>query len=176
MNKTNRLLALWQQTSATPGGKEVFSRLIRHDAPCFASIRPIFAVVEPGHVEVTMRRRRAVLNRVGHMDTTAMCTLAELTGRILAEVSTPATHSVLPRSVTVEYMQQAATDLIAVATMPLQDSDSTPTEQTIPVDVRDIDSALICRAQITVSIAPRHGGSPLHQGPLPRLRDTVFQA
>lgn len=175
MSHTSRLLTLWRQTSVQPGGKKVFARLICLDAPYFASIQPVVEVLQPGHVEVSMRKRHAVTDHNGSVHAMAMCVLAELTGRLLAEVSLPSGQRWQSRGITAEYLHSATSDLTALANTPLRVDAATAAERVIPVEVRDTNSTLVGRVQLTVSIAPCDHGSPREQGPSPRLHNGIFQ-
>ena len=64
-------LDLWRWFAAKPGGKWAFSRLLCLKAPYFGSIRPRFVELRPGHCEVRMRKRRAVLNHIGSVHAVA---------------------------------------------------------------------------------------------------------
>ena len=64
-------LDLWQWFAAKPGGTWAFSRLLCLKAPYFGSIRPRFVDLRPGHCEVRMRKRRAVLNHIGSVHAVA---------------------------------------------------------------------------------------------------------
>ncbi|HLQ86806.1 MAG TPA: DUF4442 domain-containing protein [Salinisphaeraceae bacterium] len=175
MSANNRLLAIWRKTSKSPGGKRVFSRLVCLDAPYCASLKPVFEVVQPGHVEVGMRRRRAVRDHAGDVHTMALCNLAELAARTLAEVTLPASHGWLVSAVAAEYLQPATSAVLAVARARLATA-AEQHEQSVPVEVRDLQAILVCRVRITLQIAPQRQGTLRRHGPASRLHRPVLGA
>ena len=148
-------LDLWRWFSAKPGGKWAFSRLLCLKAPYFGSIRPRFVELRPGHCEVRMRKRRAVLNHIGSVHAVAMCNMAELAGGTMTEVSIPATHRWIPKGMAVQYLKLARTDLVAVATPRAQMDWSVPGEFQVDIVVRDRQDETVFEALITMWVAPR---------------------
>ena len=152
-------LDLWQWFAAKPGGKWMFSRLLCLKAPYFGSIRPRFVELRPGHCEVRMRKRRAVLNHIGSVHAVAMCNMAELAGGTMTEVSIPATHRWIPKGMAVQYLKLARTDLVAVATPRAPMDWSVPGEFPVDVVVRDRQGEAVFEALITMWVAPRKEAS-----------------
>ena len=152
-------LDLWRWFAAKPGGKWAFSRLLCLKAPYFGSIRPRFVELRPGHCEVRMRKRRAVLNHIGSVHAVAMCNMAELAGGTMTEVSIPATHRWIPKGMAVQYLKLARTDLVAVATPRAQMDWSVPGEFQVDVVVRDSTGEAVFEALVTMWVAPRKESS-----------------
>jgi len=156
---TRSTLELWQWFAAKPGGKWAFSRLLCLKAPYFGSIRPRFVELRPGHCEVRMRKRRAVLNHIGSVHAVAMCNMAELAGGTMTEVSIPPTHRWIPKGMSVQYLKLARTDLVAVATPRAQMDWSVPGEYQVDVAVQDGQGETVFEALITMWVAPRKASS-----------------
>ena len=155
MSKAHGTLALWQRLAALPAGKWLFSRMLCHKAPYFGTIRPRFARLEPGHCEVTMRKRRAVHNHIGTVHAIAMCNMAELAGGVMTEVTVPRTHRWIPKGMTVSYLKKATTDLVATAT-PVSEMDwSTAGDYPVQVVVRDAQGEAVFEAMITMWVSPK---------------------
>ncbi|MES1924900.1 hotdog fold domain-containing protein [Salinisphaera sp. T31B1] len=154
MSRTPRVLSLWRTASSKPGGRWLFSRAVCLRAPYFASIRPLVHRVEPGHVEVSIRKRRAVANHIGTVHAIAMCNMAELAAGVLTEVTLSTEQRWIPRGMTVEYLKKAATDLSATAytdaTVGLAESAAYP----VTVDIRDARGETVCRAVIEMWVSP----------------------
>lgn len=155
MSTTVNTLKLWQRCTSTPGGKWVFSRLLCVKAPYFASIRPQFEDLKPDFCKVHIAKRRAVLNHLGTVHAIAMCNMAELAGGTMTEVTVPATHRWIPKGMTVEYLQKATTDLVAVATPEGNKDWSQAGENKVKVEVRDTSDVLVFRALITMWVSPK---------------------
>lgn len=148
-------LKIWQRCASAPGGKWAFSRMVCLKAPYFSSIRPLFEVLEPGYCRVRIAKRRAVLNHLGTVHAIAMCNMAELAGGSMTEVSVPATHRWIPKSMSVEYLKKAETDLVAIATLEKQVHGKDAGEYLVKVEVRDTKDVLVFRAMITMWVSPK---------------------
>ena len=96
---TNRVLALYRRLADVPLGRRIFSFLVCHRAPYFATIRPRFERLEPGLAVVCMRKRRAVENHIRSVHALAMGNLCELAAGTLMEVSVPPDMRWIPRGI-----------------------------------------------------------------------------
>lgn len=161
MARTNAVLSLWGRLSAWPGGKWLFSRLICLKAPYFSSVRPTFVALRAGHCEVAIRKRRAVTNHLGTVHAIAMCNMAELAAGIMSEATVPATHRWIPKSMTVDYLKKAGTNLRAVARLDPLPAFGPAADMPVPVSVTDSDGVEVCRAEIRMWVSPRkNAGAP----------------
>ena len=150
----NRVLAAWRRFERWPFGKALFSQFICWKVPYFASIRPRFEDFRPGFARVSMRKRRAVTNHIGTVHAIAMCNLAEIAAGTMTEVSIPSTMRWLPKSMQVEYLRKAETDVEATARLP--DVPEGPARDVpVTVDVKDRSGEIVCRATITMWVSPR---------------------
>ena len=150
----NAALAAWKRLEGKPLGKTLFSRAICFKAPYFGTISPRFAELGPGRARVSMRKRRAVQNHIGTVHAIAMCNLAELAAGTVTEVSIPETMRWLPKAMTVEYLKKAETDVEATATLASVE-DGAARDVPVTVEVKDAAGQLVCRAVITMWVAPR---------------------
>lgn len=157
MRNVSLIFSLWQRLADWPGGKWLFSKLLCWKAPYFGSISPRFKALRPGYCEITMRKRRAVLNHIGTVHAIAMCNVAELAAGTMTDVSIPVTHRWIPRSMHVEYLKKAETDLRAVAEWaPIPVFEDTH-DQPVTVNVLDAHDKVVFRATITMKISPKKG-------------------
>ena len=152
----NQTLKLWNRLARLPAGKALFSRLVCFKAPYFGSIRPRFVRLEPGMAEVRMKKRRAVQNHIGTVHAIAMCNMAELAGGTMTDVSVTPLQRWIPKSMTVQYLKKAGSDLRAVAT-PGADLPGTGESGEYPVriEVRDTDEQLVFEAEIRMWVSPK---------------------
>lgn len=155
MSDTSPAMAAWKKSSGIPGGKRMFSRLLSWKAPYFASISPQFQELRPGYCEISVRKRRKVLNHIGTVHAIAMCNMAELAGGTMTDVTIPSTHRWIPKGMTVEYLAKAETNLRAVAKLdPIPEFDASAE---LPVTVNVIDEAgqNVFRAVITMWVSKK---------------------
>jgi acyl-coenzyme A thioesterase PaaI-like protein len=128
---------LYRKSSAIPVlGERLFSLAFAQKAPYFWSIRPRFTVVEPNHVELVIRKRRAVHNHLGTVHAIALCNGLEAAMGALAEATIPADKRWIPKGMEVSYTAKATTDVTCIAeTDPGQWTGYDPD---VPVRVRGI--------------------------------------
>jgi acyl-coenzyme A thioesterase PaaI-like protein len=157
MSGRSAVLVAWRRLSRLPGGKWLFSRIVCRRAPYFASIWPSFTELRPGRAEVRIRKRRAVLNHLGTVHAIAMCNMAELAAGTVTDVTIPDTHRWIPKGMTVEYLQKAATDLRAVAELEFLPALGDSAEIPVTVDVFDANGEAVLRAIIRMWLSRKPG-------------------
>lgn len=153
---TPTALGLWRKLQKLPLGKRTFTRLICLKAPYFASIRPQFVELEPGHCVATIHKHRSVTNHIGGIHAIALCNLAELAGGLMTEVSVPASHRWIPRGMTVEYLKVARSDVRAVASFESKPVyGASGSELPALITVYDNTDTPVFRAEIRMWVSPR---------------------
>lgn len=148
-----RVLRHYRRLSSLPFGKWLFARLVCHNAPYFATIKPRFLELRPGQCQVALRKRRAVQNHIKTVHAIAMANLCELAGGMLMEVSIPTSMRWIPRGMTIEYLKKAETGVTATAR--LDKSEWTVGNVGVPVNVTDNNGVEVVRAVITMYVSER---------------------
>ena len=148
------LLPLWKRFGNNAAGRWLVSRIVCFKAPYFGTIRPRFTVIEPGRVEVTFKKRRAVHNHIRTVHAIAMCNAAELVGGVCMDVSLDARYRWIPVGMSVRYLKMAKTDLRAVCRLENFEW-SEAGDVTTPVSVYDSDGVEVFSAEITMRISDR---------------------
>lgn len=146
-------LRSWKALSGTAPGRWLFSRLVCLKAPYFGSISPVFDVLEPGRAVARIRKRRAVTNHIGTVHAIAMANLCELVAGTVTEVSVPRSMRWIPRSMTIEYLARAGSNLVGEAVMPAF-SEGESQDIAVPVVVTDERGQCVVRAEITMYLSP----------------------
>jgi len=140
--------------SKLPGGRWVFSRILVRKAPYFGTVRPSVRVVERGHAEVALPKRRAVENHIGTFHVIAVCNGLEAAMGLLAEATVPASMRWIPKGMQVAYVAKGKTDLLCVA-----DSDPgdwhTPGDVPVQVKAVDTEGTVVVEGTITVYVSER---------------------
>lgn len=165
MRNAGQLLRIWRKLSVAPGGRQLFSRLICFETPWAAGIRPVFEILQPGLIEVSMRKRRCVLNSDGNIHSMAVCTLAELAAHTATRATLPAAYHYLIHAMSVNFPHQAYTHLTAVARIQAMTDKTNPVEQFVHVDIRNTSGTLVSQAQVTLRITSKRQGTTPHQAP-----------
>ena len=149
-----RLFAAWRRLAPLPGGKWIFSRLLGHAAPYTGSIGARVELLEPGHVRVSLRDRRAVRQHLGSVHAVALVNLAEVTsGLAMLGAAGPGVRGIVT-ALRIEYQKKARGRLLAesVATPPLV---TEPTEAEVTATITDDQGDVVAIATVTWRLAPR---------------------
>jgi acyl-coenzyme A thioesterase PaaI-like protein len=151
---------LWARLSGTAPGRWLFARLICWKAPYFSTIRPRFEILERGRCELSIAKRRAVLNHIGTVHAIAMCNMAELAAGCATEATLPATHRWIPKGMSVDYLLKAESSLRAIATVELPAGLGAALEVAVPVRVLDTADQLVFQATVRMWVSPKRGSTP----------------
>jgi acyl-coenzyme A thioesterase PaaI-like protein len=151
-----RVLRHYQRLSHWPLGRWLFARLVCFNAPYFASIRPRFVELRPGLCQVSLKKRRAVLNHIGTVHAIAMANLCELAAGMLMEATIPTTMRWIPRGMTIEYLRKAESSVTAAARLDKSEW-SGAEDVAVPVSVTDAQGAEVVRAVIAMHVSERKG-------------------
>ncbi|GAB3748025.1 hotdog fold domain-containing protein [Lysobacter olei] len=151
-----RLLKLYRQAAALPGGRWLFSRAVCFKAPYFGTIAPLIVALEPGRCEVRMRDRRRVHNHLGTVHAIALCNMAELAAGVMTDATLPPTMRWIPKGMSVDYLKKATGTMHAVALpeRPLEAAEA-GFEAPVTVEVRDEGGEPVFRARIAMWVSPR---------------------
>lgn len=150
----NQNLALWRRLKGSALGRWLHARVVCTVAPYFGSIKPVFTVLEPGHVQIRFKNRRAVQNHLRSVHAIAMCNAAELAGGTCIDASLRADMRWIPVGMTVQYLKMAKTDLVANCQLEHWDW-SEPQDVVIPVELTDTHGVKVFHADITMRISRR---------------------
>lgn len=151
----SNLASVFARMRRYPLGRTAFSRAVTLRAPYFGSISPQFRELKPGLAEVFVRNRRKVHNHLGSVNAIAMCAMAELAAGTMMEVSLPAGLRWIPRGMTVRYVKQGATDLVARAELPQALAADFQGDITVPVRVRNAGGEVVMEADIAMYVSAR---------------------
>mgnify|MGYP005813734219 CR=1 FL=1 len=128
---------------------------IRLAAPYSATIRPRIHHAAPGHLEVGMRKRRAVTNHLGTVHAAALANLMELCGSLAVQLAIPPTVRWIPAGLDIRYLRKARTDLMAVChfTPPAdwQQKQNWP----VTITVQDAQGETVADAVLHMRIGPK---------------------
>lgn len=147
-------LKTWRRLSATAAGRHLFSRIVCFKAPYFSSIKPVFDVLEPGRSEAHFRKRRRVKNHIGTVHAIAMANLCELVAGTMTDASCPKSMRWIPKSMTIDYLRKAETDVRAEANLPpIREGEAQ--DAVVSVDVFDTAGERVVHADITMWVTPK---------------------
>ena len=153
------LQTLHRRVTRLPLGDQLFGFAFARKAPYFGTIRPRFTVLEPNHVELVIRDRRAVHNHIGTVHAIALCNGLEAAMGALAEASIPAHKRWIPKGMEVAYTAKADSDVTCVA---VTDAEQwTADDPDLPVRVHGVrsDGTVVIEGVIRLWVTERPASS-----------------
>jgi acyl-coenzyme A thioesterase PaaI-like protein len=148
------LFAAWRRLAPLPGGKWLFSKLIGWVAPYTGSIGARVELLEPGHVRVSLRDRRAVRQHLGSVHAVALVNLAEVaSGLAMLGAAGPGVRGIVT-ALRIEYQKKARGRLVAESTA-TPPSISEPTDAEVTATITDSEGDIVAVATVTWRLSPR---------------------
>ncbi len=149
-----RLLALWHRLHRLPGGRWLFSRLLGRAVPYTGSIGARVEVLEPGHVIMSLRDRRAVRNHLRSVHAIALVNLAEVTSGIAMLTAVPATIRGIVTGLQITYLKKARGRLVAESTAHPPEVELEPVDADVTATITDADGDVVAIATVTWRLGP----------------------
>lgn len=151
----NQNAILLEKFKKLPQGLWLFTKLICAKAPYFASIKPRFILLTQGEGQAVVKKRRSVTNHLGTVHAIAMANLAELVAGTTLEISLPSSHRWIPKSMKIDYLKKASTDVIAKTKFSTDDLPEAAGVKVIHVDIYDTANTPVVTADIEMYISAR---------------------
>lgn len=153
MEETLMLRAL-RRLMRVPGHNVLFRAGLAVAAPYSATIRPRLIHAAPGHLELGMRKRRAVTNHMRTLHAAALANLMELCGSMAVQLAIPPTARWIPAGLDIRYLRKGRTDVRAVCSFTPPDWQC---DQDWPVTIQVLDTtgARIAEAVLHMRVGPK---------------------
>ena len=136
-------------------GIQLLMRLgISIGAPYSGNIRPKILHFSEGHLEVGMKKRRALTNHMRTVHAVAMANLIELTASGAVQASIPKTSRWIPKGMNIEYLKKAKTNLRSVCKFEIPDW-SLAQDFPVNVDLFDTDGNKVATGTVIILIGPK---------------------
>ncbi len=149
----NRILSIQTKLSKLPFGSLIFSKVLANYAPYFRTIKPRVLELKSGYLKVSMKKRRAVQNHIKTVHAIACCNLCEFAAGICMEATIPKHRRWIPKSMNVDYLAKAGTDLTAVCDLTTVDWEQSDIICEVPV--YDAHGVVVVKAYITMYISDK---------------------
>ena len=148
-----RLRGAWRRLSPLPGGRWLFSRLLRLVNPYSGAVGATVMTLEPGHAVVVLKERRAVHNHLDSVHAIALANIAEMASGLAMLCALPDSARGIPIALSIDYLKKARGVLTAEARVTLPDVTVDGTHQ-FSSNINDEAGDVVARARVTWKLGP----------------------
>lgn len=123
-------------------------------APYSANIRPRILHFSEGHLQIGMKKRRALTNHMRTVHAVAMANLIELTASGAVQASIPKTSRWIPKGMKIEYLKKARTDLRSECQFEIPNW-GIAQDFPVKVDLYDTEGEKVATGEVNILIGPK---------------------
>ena len=150
----NPIRERWDQLSALPGGKRVFSLFAGRAARYTGTIGARVVELRPSYSRVEMDDTPRVRNHLQCVHAVALVNLAEMAGNLALAYSLPDDARFIVAGLSIEYLKKARGRITAEGTPPLVTS-SERREYPVPVKLCDPQGEVVATAILRTLVGPK---------------------
>lgn len=148
-----RLLSAWRTLEPLPGGRFLFTCVVRWMIPYTGSVWPRVEVLEPGHAKIAIRQRRRLEQHLGSIHAIALANVAEFASGAAMSTALPPGYRGIVTKMQLEYFKKARGMVTAEARTVLPDL-SHEGEHDFVAEVRDEAGDVVAKATVTWRLGP----------------------
>lgn len=148
-----RLLRSWRALAPLPGGRWLFTQLVKWTVPYTGSVNPRVEALEPGYARVSITQRRRLEQHLGSIHAIALANVAEFASGAAMTTALPAGFRGIVTKFTIEYFKKARGTVTAESRPVLPDL-TKDGEHDFVSEVKDESGAVVARAVVTWRLGP----------------------
>ena len=148
-----KLLNAWRKLSPLPGGRWLFTQLVKWMVPYTGSVSPRMEILEPGFARVSITQRRRLEQHLGSIHAIALMNVAEFASGAAMITALPAGYRGIVTKITIEYFKKARGTVTAESRPTLPDL-SKEAEYDFLSDITDQAGDLVARATVRWKLGP----------------------
>jgi acyl-coenzyme A thioesterase PaaI-like protein len=147
-----RLLGAWRRLSPLPGGRWLFTQLVKWMIPYTGSVSPRVDVLEPGYAKISITQRRRLEQHLGSIHAIALMNVAEFASGAAMTTALPAGYRGIVTKMSIEYFKKARGTVTAESRPKLPDP--IDGEYDFESTITDQAGDLIARATVRWRLGP----------------------
>jgi acyl-coenzyme A thioesterase PaaI-like protein len=148
-----RLLNSWRTLSPLPGGRWLFTQLVKWMIPYTGSVSPRVEVLEPGYARISITQRRRLEQHLGSIHAIALMNVAEFASGAAMTTALPAGYRGIVTKMSIEYFKKARGTVTAESRPKLPDL-TIEGEYDFTSEITDQKGDLIARATVRWKLGP----------------------
>jgi acyl-coenzyme A thioesterase PaaI-like protein len=102
-----KLLNAWRRLSPLPGGRWMFTQLVKWMVPYTGSVSPRVEILEPGYARISITQRRRLEQHLGSIHAIALMNVAEFASGAAMTTALPAGYRGIVTKMSIEYFKKA---------------------------------------------------------------------
>jgi acyl-coenzyme A thioesterase PaaI-like protein len=148
-----RLLSAWRRLSPLPGGRWLFTQLVKWMIPYTGSVSPRVEVLEPGYARISITQRRKLEQHLGSIHAIALMNLAEFASGAAMTTALPPGFRGIVTKISIEYFKKARGTVTAESRPVLPDL-SVDGEFDFTSEIKDQAGDVVARATVRWRLGP----------------------
>ncbi|MGH7655969.1 MAG: hotdog fold domain-containing protein [Gemmatimonadaceae bacterium] len=148
-----RLLSAWRRLSPLPGGRWLFTQLVKRMIPYTGSVSPRVEILEPGHARISITQRRRIENHLNSIHAIALMNVAEFASGAAMTTALPLGYRGIVTKMTIEYFKKARGTVTAESRPVLPDL-TVDGEHDFTSEITDQKGDLVARATVRWKLGP----------------------
>ena len=102
-----KLLRAFRSLSPLPGGRWLFTQLVKRMIPYTGSVSPRVEILEPGYAKISITQRRRLEQHLGSIHAIALANVAEFASGAAMTTALPAGYRGIVTKMSIEYFKKA---------------------------------------------------------------------
>jgi acyl-coenzyme A thioesterase PaaI-like protein len=146
-------LSAWRRLSPLPGGRWLFTQLVKRMIPYTGSVSPHVEVLEPGYARISIKQRRRLEQHLGSIHAIALMNVAEFASGAAMTTALPPGFRGIVTKISIEYFKKAR-GIVAAESRPVLPDLSVDGDHDFVSEVKDQQGDVVARATVTWRLGP----------------------
>lgn len=148
-----RLLRAYRALQGVPGGRWLFTQLVKRMVPYTGSVNPRIVALEPGYARISITQRRALEQHLGSIHAIALANVAEFASGAAMNTALPPGYRGIVTKFSIEYFKKARGTVTAESRTALPDL-TNEAEHDFVSEIKDESGDVVARAVVTWRLGP----------------------
>jgi acyl-coenzyme A thioesterase PaaI-like protein len=148
-----RLLSAWRRLSPLPGGRWLFTQVVKWMIPYTGTVSPRVEVLEPGYARISITQHRKLEQHLGSIHAIALMNVAEFASGAAMTTALPPGFRGIVTKISVEYFKKARGTVTAESRAVLPELGAGG-EFDFTSEIKDQRGELVARATVRWKLGP----------------------
>jgi acyl-coenzyme A thioesterase PaaI-like protein len=154
-SSTHRVIALWNRLGDSALGRHLFNFLLARAVPYSGSIKAEVLSLQPGHVLIALKDRRAVRNHLNCIHAIALANLGELASGMAMLSAISADTRAIVVQLEIEYLKKARGRLVAEGKAKPPAVITERVNTIVEAEIKDAEGDIVSRLKVHWLLSPQ---------------------